>query len=151
MEKRWIVKLSQEERKQLETLINKGKVAGYKIKHAHILLKADESENGPAWSDARITEAYNVHESTVRNLRKRLVEKGLEAALDREKRTNYTTKLDGEAEAKLIAIACSQPPEGYSKWSIRLLADRLVELNIVDEISHMTVQRVLKKTNLNRG
>jgi hypothetical protein len=75
----------------------------------------------------------------------------LEAALDREKRTNYTTKLDGEAEAKRIAIACSQPPEGCSKWSIRLLADRLVEWNIVDENSHMTVQRVLKKTNLTRG
>lgn len=151
MEKRWVVELSQEERKQLEQLINKGKVAGYKIKHAHMLLKADESEHGPSWSDTRIAEAYNVSESTVRNLRKRLVEKGLEAALGREKRTNYSTKLDGEAEAKLIAIACSQPPEGYSRWSVRLLADRLVELEIVDSISHMTVQRAMKKTNLNLG
>ena len=151
MEKRWIVTLSSEERQQLEALLNKGKVAGYKIKHAHILLKADEGEEGPAWTDARIAEAYNVHESTARNTRKRLVEKGLEAALDREKRTNYTSKIDGEAEAKLIAMACSPPPEGSSKWSVRLLADRMVELNIVDGLSHMTVQRALKKTNLNRG
>src|SRR5438045_3623801 len=104
MEKRWVVELSQEERKQLEQLINKGKVAGYKIKHAHMLLKADESEHGPSWPDTRIAEAYNISESTVRNLRKRLVEKGFEAALEREKQTNRRTKLDGEAEAKLIAI-----------------------------------------------
>ncbi|UQZ82691.1 hypothetical protein SK3146_01850 [Paenibacillus konkukensis] len=145
MEKRWVVELSQEEREQLEQLINKGKVAGHKIKHAHMLLKADEGEHGPSWPDTRIAEAYNVSESTVRNLRKRLVEKGFEAALEREKQTNYRTKLDGEAEAKLIAIACSQPPEGYSRWSVRLLADRLVELEIVDAVSHMTVQRVMKK------
>jgi DNA-binding Lrp family transcriptional regulator len=151
MEKRWVVELSQEEREQLEQLINKGKMAGYKIKHAHMLLKADEGEHGPSWPDTRIAEAYNVSESTVRNLRKRLVEKGFEAALEREKRTNYSTKLDGEAEAKLIAIACSQPPEGYSRWSVRLLADRLVELEIVDAVSHMTVQRVMKKTNSNHG
>lgn len=142
MEKRWIVILSPEEREQLERLIQKGKVAGYKIKHAHILLKADEGDQGPAWPDTRIAEAYNVHESTVRNARKRLVEKGLEAALEREKRTNYTHKLDGEAEAKLVAIACSEPPKGASKWSVRLLADRMVELEIVDKLSHMTVQRV---------
>lgn len=151
MKKRWIVQLSQEERAQLEQLIQKGKVAGYKIKHAHMLLKADEGAYGPAWTDIRVAEAYHVRESTVRNLRKRLVEKGFEAALEREKRTNYETKLDGAAEAQLIAIACSEPPKGYSKWSVRLLADRLVELEIVDEISHMTVQRTLKKTNLNRG
>nr|WP_156934177.1 IS630 family transposase [Paenibacillus zanthoxyli] len=148
MEKRWIVTLSLEEREQLETLIKKGKVAGYKIKHAHILLKVDEGEQGPAWPDTRIAEAYNVHESTVRNMRKRLVEKGLEAALEREKRTNYTRKLDGEAEARLLAIACSEPPEGASTWSVRLLADRMVELEIVDELSHMTVQRALKKNEL---
>jgi transposase len=151
MEKRWIVELSQEEREQLEQLIKKGKVVGYKIKHAHMLLKADEGEFGPAWPDTRIAEAYNTSESTVRNLRKRLVEKGFETALEREKQTNRRIKFDGETEAKLIAIACSEPPEGYSRWSIRLLADRLVELEIVDEISPMTVQRIMKKTNLNRG
>ena len=151
MEKRWIVELSQEERHQLEQLINKGNVSGYKIKHAHMLLKADEGEHGPSWPDTQIAEAYNTSESTVRNLRKRLVEKGFEMALEREKQTNRRIKFDGEVEAKLIAMACSQPPEGYSKWSVRLLADRLVELDIVEEISHMTVQRVMKKTNLNRG
>ncbi|MDF2523500.1 MAG: transposase [Clostridiales bacterium] len=151
MEKRWIVELSQDERQQLEQLINKGNVSGYKIKHAHMLLKADEGEHGPSWPDTQIAEAYNTSESTVRNLRKRLVEKGFETALEREKQTNRRIKFDGEVEAKLIAIACSQAPEGYSKWSVRLLADRLVEMEIVDEISHMTVQRVMKKTNLNRG
>ncbi|MCS7459210.1 IS630 family transposase [Paenibacillus doosanensis] len=148
MEKRWVVELSQAEREQLEQLINKGKVAGYKIKHAHMLLKADEGEHGPSWPDTRIAEAYNANESTVRNLRKRLVEKGFDAALEREKQTNRRTKLDGVTEAKLIAIACSQPPEGYSKWSVRLLANRLVELEIVDAISNMTVQRVMKKNKL---
>ncbi|WP_157685412.1 helix-turn-helix domain-containing protein [Paenibacillus donghaensis] len=132
--------MSQEEREHLEQLINKGKVAGYKIKHAEMLLKSEEGEHGPSWPDTRIAEVYNVSERTVRNLRKRF-----EAALEREKQTNYRTKLDGEAEAKLIAIACSQPPEGYSRWSVRLLADRLVELEIVDAVSHMTVQRVMKK------
>jgi transposase len=151
MEKKWVVELSEEERKQLEKLINKGKVAGHKIKHAHVLLKADEGVHGPSWSDTRIAEAFNVSESTVRNLRKRLVEKGFDASLEREKQAHRRTKLDGEAEAKLSAIACSQPPEGYSRWSVRLLVDRLVELEIVDEISHMTVQRAMKKTNLNRG
>lgn len=118
---------------------------GYKIRHAHMLLKADEGEHGPSWPDARIAEVFKTSECTVRNVRKRLVEKGFEAALEREKQLNFRNKLDSEAEAKLIAIACSQPPEGYSKWSVRLLADRLVELEIVDAVSHMTVQPVMKK------
>jgi DNA-binding Lrp family transcriptional regulator len=151
MEKRWVVELNQEEREQLEQLITKGNVADYKIKHAHMLLKADEGEQGPSWTDARIAELFKTSETTVRNLRKRLVEKGFEAALEREKQLNFRNKLDGEAEAKLITIACSQPPEGYSRWSVRLLADRLVELEIVDAVSHMTVQRVMKKTSLNHG
>lgn len=151
MEKRWVVELSQEERKELEVLIQKGKVAGYKIKHAQLLLKADEGDQGPSWTDVQIAQAYDVCESTVRNLRKRLVEKGLEAALDREKRPRPPRKMDGEAEACLLALACSEPPSGYSRWSVRLLADRMVELEIVDSLSHMTVQRVMKKTNLNRG
>lgn len=110
-----------------------------------MLLKADEGEHGPSWPDTKIAQAFNTSESTVRNLRKRLVEKCFETALEREKQTNRRIKFDGEVEAKLIAMACSQPLEGYSKWSVRLLADRLVELDIVEEISHMTVQRVMKK------
>jgi hypothetical protein len=151
MEKRWVVELSEKEREHLEQLITKGNVVGYKIRHAHMLLKADEGEHGPSWPDARIAEAFKTSECTVRNLRKRLVEKGFEAALEREKQLHFRNKLDGEAEAKLITLACSPPPEGFSRWSVRLLADRLVELEIVDAVSHMTVQRVMKKTNLNRG
>ncbi|WP_185602408.1 helix-turn-helix domain-containing protein, partial [Paenibacillus sp. 598K] len=135
MEKKWKVELIQEERNQLEKLIQKGKIAGYKIKHAQMLLKADEGAHGPSWADTRIAEAFNTSISTVRNLRKRLVEKGFDAALEREKQPPRRTKLDGAGEAMLSAIACSKPPEGYSRWSIRLIADRLVELEIVDEIS----------------
>lgn len=151
MQKRWVVELSQDERTQLEQLIQTGKVAGYKIRHAHMLLQADESERGPCWSDTQIAEAYHTSVTTVRNLRKRLVEKGFETALEREKQTNRKIKFDGDTEAKLIALACSEAPEGYSKWSVRLLANRMVEFEIVDEISPMTVQRILKKINLSLG
>lgn len=151
MEKKYIVTLTKEEHEELTDLVNKGKVAGYKIKHANILLKADEGEYGPGWADTRIAEAYNVCESTVRNIRVRFIEKGIKTALEREKRRKYERKLDGDAEAKLIAIACSNPPEGYSKWSVRLLADKMVKLEIVEEISHMTIQRTLKKMNLSLG
>ncbi|MDO3413274.1 IS630 family transposase [Saccharibacillus sp. CPCC 101409] len=148
MQKRWVVELSQDERTQLEQLIQTGKVAGYKIRHAHMLLQADESELGPSWSDAQIAEAYHTSITTVRNLRKRLVEKGFETALEREKQTNRKMKFDGDTEAKLIALACSEAPEGYSKWSVRMLANRMVECEIVDEISPMTVQRNAKKNQL---
>jgi hypothetical protein len=100
MEKKYIVTLTKEEREELNELINKGKVAGYKIKHANILLKADEGEYGPSWSDTKIAEAFNVHETTVRNIRIRFIEKGIKTALEREKRNNYEKKLDGDAEAQ---------------------------------------------------
>jgi len=151
MEKKYIVTLTPEEREELTDLIKKGKVAGYKIKHANILLKADEGANGPGWPDKKIAEAFDVRDMTVRNIRIRFIEKGIYGALERAKRNNYERKLDGETEAQLIALACSNAPEGYSKWSVRLLADRMVKLEIVEKISHMTVQRTLKKTNLNLG
>ncbi len=100
---------------------------------------------------AQVAEVFAAHVTTVERLRKRFVEQGLEAALERNKRNNYARKLDGDAEAHLIAIACSDPPTGRSEWSLRLLADRLVELSVVDSISYMTVSRTLKKTNLSRG
>ena len=149
--KKYIVELRVEERGQLEGLVAKGKVAGYKIRHAQMLLKADEAEGGPAWQDARIAEAFGVHRTTVERLRKRFVEQGLETALEHQTRKNYRRKLDGDAEAHLIALACSEAPEGRSQWTLRLLADRLVELNVVEGVSHMTVSRTLKKTNLSRG
>ena len=149
--KKYIVELTSEERKQLQQLIKKGKVAGYKIRHAQMLLKADQGCHGPSWPDKQIAEVFAAHVTSVERLRKRFVEQGLDAALERNKRDNYTRKLDGDAEAHLIAIACSKPPAGRSEWSLRLLADRLVELSVVDSISYMTVSRTLKKTNLSRG
>lgn len=151
MQKEFIVDLTSKERKYLQQLANKGKVAGYKIRHAQMLLKADQGQHGPAWSDEQIAEAFDAHEATVRRLRQRFVEEGLEAALQRKKRQNYTRKLDGDAEAHLIAIACSQPPKGRNRWTLRLLADRVVELALVDSVSHMTISRTLKKTNLSPG
>jgi transposase len=143
--KKYVVELTSEERRQLEGLVKKGKVAGYKIRHAQMLMKAEQGKQGPGWHDKQIAEAFGAHLSTVERLRKRFVEEGLQAALERRKRQNYTRKLDGDAEAQLIAIACSEPPEGRNEWTLRLLADRLVELSVVDSISHMTVKRTLKK------
>ncbi len=143
--KKYVVELASQERKQLEGLVKKGKVAGYKIRHAQMLLKADQGRQGPGWPDRQIAEAFGVHLTTVERLRKRLVEEGLDAALERHKRQNYARKLDGDAEARLIAIACSEAPEGRTEWTLRLLADRLVELSVVDSISHMTVKRTLEK------
>ena len=149
--KKYIVELTSEERKQLQQLVKKGKVPGYKIRHAQMLLKANQGNKGPGWPDVQVAEVFAAHVTTVERLRKRFVEQGLEAALERNKRNNYARKLDGDAEAHLIAIACSAPPAGRSEWSLRLLADRLVELSVVDSISYMTVSRTLKKTNLSRG
>ena len=151
MQKKYVVELTSEERKQLTALVKKGKTAGYKIRHAQMLLKVDQGKKGSGWSDSTVAEAFTAHITTVERLRKRFVEEGLEAALERHNRKNYTRKLDGDAEAHLIAIACSEPPEGRNEWSLRLLADKLVELKVVDSVSHMTVSRTLKKTNSSRG
>ena len=151
MQKKYVVELTSEERKQLTALVKKGKTAGYKIRHAQMLLKLDQGKKGAGWPDSTAAEAFVAHITTVERLRKRFVEEGLEAALERHNRKNYTRKLDGDAEAHLIAIACSEPPEGRNEWSLRLLADKLVELKVVDSVSHMTVSRTLKKTNSSRG
>ena len=151
MQKKYIVELTSAERKQLTELVKKGKTAGYKIRHAQMLLKVDQGRHGPAWSDKRVAEAFGANVTTVEQLRKRLVEEDLQAALGRHNRQNYMRKLDGEAEAHLIALACSEPPQGRNEWSLRLLADRLVQLSVVDSVSHMTISRTLKKTNLNHG
>jgi transposase len=149
--KKYIAELTSEERRQLEKLIKKGKVAGYKIRHAQMLLKVNQGKQGPGWQDTRVAEAFGAHITTVERLRKRFVEQGLDTSLERNKRQNYTRKLDGDAEAHLIAIACSDPPQGCNEWTLRLLADRLVELSVVDSISHITVSRTLKKTSLSPG
>ena len=147
MSKKYIVRLTEEERKDLEDLVSTGKTAAYKIKHAHILLKADA--NGPNWEDKRIAEAFSVHVGTVGNVRQRLVEGGLETALGRKKREDPPCEriLDGRGEARLIALTRGKPPEGHCRWTLRLLADKVVELKIADSVSYETIRRTLKKMN----
>jgi transposase len=116
------------------------------------LLKADESGDSPAWSDEAIRQALDVGLSTVMRVRQRFVEEGLEPALERRKpRRDYSHLVDGECEAHLVALTCSVPPVGHKRWTLRLLADKLVELERIDSISHETVRQVLKKTNLSLG
>ena len=146
MPKKYIVRLSDAERQHLTELISKGKTAAYKIRHANILLKADA--DGPAWTDARIAESFSVSINTVMGVRQRLVEQGLEAALTRKKQAHPSRqpRLDGEGEARLIALRCSAPPDGHARWTLRLLADQAMALEIVEAISHETVRQTLKKT-----
>jgi transposase len=146
MNKKYIVRLSDEERSQLTALTNKGKAAAYKIRHAHILLKADA--DGPAWTDVKIAESFSVSVNTVLGVRQRLVEQGLEAALNRKQQDHPSRSplLDGAGEARLIALRCSEPPAGHARWTLRLLAEQAVALEIVETISHETVRQALKKT-----
>jgi transposase len=147
--KRYIVTLTADERQALHDLIAAGKAAAQKLAHARILLKADAAEGGPAWPDHRIAEALEVGVATIERVRRRFVEQGLEAALTRkaQERPSRVPTLDGRAEARLIALACSAPPEGRKAWTMRLLADKLVELEIVPAVSDETVRRALKKTS----
>lgn len=149
--KKWVVELTREEREELLEIVTKGGGAAYKIKHANILLKADQGKYGESWSDEAIAKAYHCQSNTVFNVRKRFVEEGFERALGRNNRKNYERKLDGEQEAQLTVLACSDPPEGRSRWTMVLLAERMVELEIVDSLSPATIQRTLKKTNSNHG
>jgi hypothetical protein len=148
MKKKYPVILSETEREELKRLIAAGTAPARKLTHARILLKADQSPQGPGWVDERIAEALETSQPTVARVRKQYVQEGLEAALNRRPPNRvYQRKLDGEQEARLIALACSQPPEGRARWSLRLLADKLVELEVVEEeISYQTVRRTLKKT-----
>jgi DNA-binding transcriptional ArsR family regulator len=150
MKKKYPVILSETERDELKQLIAAGTAPARKLTHARILLKADQSPQGPGWVDEMVAEAVEVSQPTVSRVRKQYVEEGLEAALNRRPpNREYYRKLDGEQEARLVALACSEPPEGQARWSLRLLADRMVELEIIEEeISYQTVRRTLKKTNL---
>jgi DNA-binding transcriptional ArsR family regulator len=148
MKKKYPVILSETERDDLKLLKAAGTAPARKLTHARILLKADQSpEEGPGWVDEAIAEAVETSQPTVSRVRKRYFEDGLEAALNRRSpNREYRRKLDGEQEARLIALACSEPPEGQARWSLRLLADKLVELEVVEEeISYQTVRRTLKK------
>jgi transposase len=150
MNKHYVVRLDAEERQRLERLVKVGKAAGYKIRHAHMLLMADAC--GPAMTDEQITQALGVSVGQMEHLRKRLVEEGLDACLQRKKqeRPSVEPMFDGEKEAKLIALACSEAPAGRERWSLRLLADRAMRLEIVESTSHETVRRCLKKTRSSR-
>lgn len=153
-EAKYVVRLTAEERETLEALTQKKKraVAADKLLRARLLLQADVGSAGPAWSDERLVHAFGVSLSTVHRLRQRLVEEGLAAALAR-KASAYRPppKLDGAQEAQLVVLACSAPPEGHARWTLQLLADKLVELKVVDSISDETVRQRLKKTNSSPG
>lgn len=152
MKKKYIVTLVEEERRMLQEMLSRGKAAARKLMHARILLKADAAAGGPAWEDQSIAEALEVGRATVERVRKQFVEEGLEAALERRKpRRVYERKLDGDGEAHLVALACQEPPEGRSRWTLRLLADRMVKLEYVDQLSYQTVRRTLKKTRSSLG
>jgi hypothetical protein len=146
--KKYVVRLTDEERAELEAMIHKGKGAAQRLMKARILLKADVAEAGEGWSDSRIIEALETSASMVYRVRKQLVEEGLEAALSRKKHTRPSVLpiFDGEKEARLIQLACSEPPAGHARWSLRLLESKVVELKIVDAASDSTIGRVLKKT-----
>jgi transposase len=149
MKKKYPVILNDTERDELKRLIAAGTSPARKLTHARILLKADQGPEGPGWVDDAVAEAVESSQPTVSRVRKQYVEEGLEAALNRRPpNREYHRKLDGEQEARLVALACSEPPQGQARWSLRLLADKLVELEIVDEeVSYQTVRRTLKKTN----
>jgi transposase len=149
--KKYIVRLTTEEQAQLSQMIRSGKAAARALLHARILLKADTGPETPAWSDEAIGEALEIHATTVARVRQRFVEEGLEAALRPKPTTRrYERKVDGAAEAHLIALACGPAPEGQAQWTLRLLADKLVELRHISAISHETVRQALKKTTCSR-
>lgn len=150
--KKYRVTLTSAERHELNQLISKGKGAARKLLHARILLKADGSEGQEEWKDEAIRAALDASVSTIERVRERFVEEGLEAALVRKAPTReYKRKLNGEQEAHLVALVCSQPPEDSQRWTLKLLADKMVELDYVDSVSSETVRQVLKKMNLSLG
>jgi transposase len=152
MKKKYPVTLTEAQREQLKSLIAAGTAPARKLAHARILLKADQSPEGPGWVDEQVADAVQTSQPTVARVRKRYFEEGLEAALNRRAPDReYRRKLDGEQEAHLLALACSEPPQGQARWSLRLLTDKLVELEIVEEeVSYQTVRRILKKTSSSR-
>jgi transposase len=150
--KRYLISLSDEERQTLEQLTTKGKASARKINHARILLKANLNQEDRGWSDQAISQALNISTRTIERVRQRFVEEGLENALiPRPKTSLKLRKIDGEIEAHLVAIACSQAPTGYNRWTLRLLADQMVVMGYVENISHESVRQVLKKMRLSLG
>ena len=152
MRKRHVVVLSEQERARLHTMIGRGVAPASALTHARILLKANQGEAGPSWTDAAIGAALEVNPATVARIRMKYVAAGLEAAVYRKPPARqYRRRLDGEQEARLVALTCSAPPEGHKRWTLRLLADRLVELEVVESVSYETVRQALKQTGSSRG
>jgi len=150
--KKYVVTLTAGERDQLAGMIAAGKAAAQRLAHARVLLKADAADGGPGWTDGRIAEAVEVSTATVERVRRRFVEDGFEAALARKPQATPSRErvLDGAAEARLIALACSPPPDERARWTLRMLADKLVELDVVPAVCTETVRRVMKKTSSSR-
>jgi transposase len=152
MRKQHVVVLSEQERARLHTLIGQGSAPARALTHARILLKTNQGEAGPGWTDTAIATALEVHPTTVARVRQQFATGGLEAAVRRKApEREYRRKLDGEQEARLAVLACSAPPEGRKRWTLRLLAERLVQLEVVDTVSHETVRQALKQTGSSRG
>jgi hypothetical protein len=152
MKKQHIVSLTEEQRATLKTLVSSGQAAARTLTRARILLKADTGPEGGGWADLEIVQALEVSRPTVERVRKRFAGEGFEAALyPRPRLTTPERRLDGEQEAHLVALACSAPPEGRQRWTLRLLASGLIQREIVDTVSHETVRQTLKKTNSSRG
>lgn len=147
MAKVYVLKLTQDERGELERVIKRGKAAAWKVQRAQALLKCDQGPEGPGWTDTQIAEAFGCTTRSLESWRKQAVERGPLSLLERKPRTGGPLKLDGEQEARLVKLACSRAPQGRARWTLRLLAERLVELEIVDSISYETVRRTMKKTS----
>jgi transposase len=147
MSKKYVVKLTSEERTELTNLVKKARTAGWKVQRAQALLKCDQGIGGPAWPDREIAEAFGCTARSLENWRKQAVEQGPLSLLERSSGKPRAAKFDGEKEARLTQLACSKAPAGQARWSLRLLARRVVELEIVDAVCHETVRRVLKKAN----
>ena len=151
MNHKYIVTLTEEERQELRALVQKGQTQGYRIKHAQILLKLDERPENQGWTYEKIKAAYHATPHTISQIAKRFVTGGVEAALGRKEQANRHKKIDGRVEAHIIAIACSQAPEGRERWTLQLIADELVRLGVVGSISDTAVMETLKKTTLSPG
>ncbi len=149
---RYIIKLTKPEVEELQAIINKGSHRSQTFRTAYILLNCDEGEYSEKVTNEQISKVLKVSMRTIDRVKKKFIEEGLEAALERRPTTRkYDVKVDGDVEAKLVTLCCSEPPVGYAKWSLRLLADKMVELEYVDSISYVTVGNVLKKMNLSPG
>jgi len=151
---RYTIKLSKDEVEELTAIIKKGKHTSQAFRAAYVLLNCDKGDYSydPTITNAEIGRILKIGDRTIDRIKKKFVEGGFDGVLERRPSgQNYTKKMDGDLEAKLVSLCCSEPPDGYAKWSLRLLADKLVELNYVDSISHVSVRRALKKTNLNLG